>query len=54
MKWFDTMRILNYTIINLVISKRLLPNMHSTKKGSVASINHRKKAGIIGVMKPLT
>ncbi|AZU37098.1 UDP-N-acetylmuramate--alanine ligase [Wolbachia endosymbiont of Bemisia tabaci] len=26
------MRILNYTIINLVISKRLLPNMHSTKK----------------------
>lgn len=32
MKWFDTMRILNYTIINLVISKRLLPNMHSTKK----------------------
>ncbi|RDD35690.1 UDP-N-acetylmuramate--L-alanine ligase [Wolbachia endosymbiont of Cylisticus convexus] len=26
------MRILNYTIINLVISKRLLPNMHRTKK----------------------
>lgn len=35
MKGFDTMRILNYTITNLVISKRLLLNMNNTRKETI-------------------
>ncbi len=34
-KGLDTMRILNYTIINLVISKSLLLNMNDIKKGII-------------------
>ncbi len=34
-KGLDTMRILNYTIINLVISKSLLLNMNGIKKGII-------------------